>query len=430
MIALLFVLLIALVLLRIPVILALALVGLVGMFSTQDVTPAFFAQRSFSSLDSFSLLALPYFILAGSLMSKGGLSEALVAMGKGLFGHWRGGLGNASVVSCVSMANVSGSSAAEAAAIGSVTIPAMKAENYQPGLAASIVAAAATIGPVIPPSMTMIIYGSMTGVSIGGLFLAGVVPGLIMATALIALIFLMSYLPAFPALAHREPWQGFRALLQHVRRSWVALLAPVLIIGGIFSGLFTATEAGVVTCLYAYLTSRYYYRSITSSDLPRIVVDAGLTTATVVGIIAMAGSIGWLLSFMEFHLLALEKIQLLSQHPQTVLMVLVGGMLLMTMFLESLAVLILFVPVLAHLGQAYGFDPLHLGVLVVIATQIGAITPPVAVLMFITGSIAEASSSETILYSIPFVLTLMAVLILLMFVPELVTWLPSRMVAG
>ncbi len=427
MIAVLLALLLLLTILRVPVLVGIGLVGLVGMAATADASTAFFAQRSFASLDSFSLLALPYFILAGSMMSKGGLSSSLLKLGSACFGHIRGSLGHASIASCVAMANVSGSSTAEAAAIGSVTIPAMKEAGYKRGLAAAIVGAAATIGPVIPPSMTMIIYGSITGVSIGGLFLAGVIPGLLMAATLMTLLYVMSFSSNHPELAGTSPWPGHRAVLRSLRESWVALIAPVIILGGVFSGIFTATEAGIATCLYAFLTSWLYYKTIRLGDLKRILLDAALTTSVVMGIVSMAGSLGWLMSFLEFNIQAVEFIQSISDDGYVVLALIVVSMLALTMFIESLAVLIVFAPTFALVGQAYGFDPFHLGIIIVIATQLGAISPPVAVIMFVTSKIAGGDILETFRYGLVFAAALFALLAVLIFVPDIITVLPSMM---
>lgn len=407
-----------------PVLLAIGLTSAAGIFLMPGVNFALFAQRTFAMLDSFSLLALPYFILAGALMSKGGLSRALVTFAQTLVGHLRGSLGHTSVVACTAMANVSGSSAAEAASIGSIMIPSMKRQGYQPGLAASIVAVASTIGPIIPPSMTMIVYGAMTGVSIGGLFVAGVVPGLLLALLLSSFIRVLAMLPQYPALRHHTKRASLRQVLAAIRGAWVALLAPFIILGGIFAGVFTATEAGVAACLYSIVVSMLVYREIRPKDLPAIFLDAAVTTAMVVGIIAVAGALGWLLSFVNFNQSVLGLLQSVSDDRYVVLLTLLGIILVLTMFLESLAVLIVFVPVAAYVGQAFGFDPLHLGILMIVTTQLGAVTPPVAVLLFITSAIAEARFVDVVKHALPFIAILVAYLLILAFVPEISTSLP------
>lgn len=412
--------------LGIPVILAIAWVGLTGIYVLPELVPALFVQKIFTILDSFALLALPYFILAGLLMARGGLATALIEFAETLVGHRRGYLGHTAVVSCMAMANVSGSSTAEAASIGSIVIPEMKKRGYKPGFSASIVGTAATIGPVIPPSMTMIIYGSISGVSIGGLFLAGIIPGFILGAALMLLIYAYSWLPGFEELRTVKPRAGFMELLRAARRVWVALLAPVIILGGILGGIFTATEAGVVACVYAFVVSYFVYRSLRLRDLPGIFLEAAVMTAVVVGIVSMSGALGWLLAYLDFNDIALNTIRGVSEAPTVVLLLLLFAMLVMTMFIESLAVLIVLVPVATMVGTTYGFDPFHLGVLMVVATQIGATTPPVAVLLFVATSVAGCRFGETLKYCWPFVLTLVAVLLLLVFVPELSTWIPRK----
>lgn len=423
MIWLLFVILLTAIVLGVPVLLAIGAVGFIGL-ALNDLNPAFMPQRMFAMLDSFSLLALPYFILAGELMTRGGLSEKLVQFAELLVGHIRGGLGLAAVLANIVFANVSGSSTAATVAIGSILIPAMKQRGYPAGFAAALIAASGIIGPIIPPSMTMIVYGSMAGVSIGKLFLAGIVPGLLIGLALAALIFGMSYLPGFEALhgrLERADWRQIKSLLKNV---WGALLAPVIIIGGILGGIFTATEAGAVTCLYALFVSMVVYRSVSWKDLPAILVDAAMTTSVVVGIIAVAGGLGWLLAYLDFNTLALHTIMFLSRQPLTVMMLLIGLMLLMTMFIESLAVLVILIPVITYISKSFGFDPVHTGLLMVFATQIGAVTPPVAVLLFVSTSIAKTSYDQTLRYCWPFVAVLIAVLVFCMLFPAVVVWIP------
>lgn len=422
----LFAILLVFVALGLPILLAIGLVGLGGMFVAPGVNPALFAQRIFSILDSFSLLALPYFILAGAIMSKGGLARDLVRFAQALVGHIRGGLGHSSVIACMGMANVSGSSTAEAAAMGSIIIPEMKERGYKPGLAASIVGTAATIGPIIPPSMTMIVYGAMTGVSIGGLFIAGILPGILLGAMMMGTIGLLARSDRHPELRQVDARKSLREILRAVAGAWVALIAPVIILGGIFSGVFTATEAGIVACLYALVVSLVVYREIGLRDMPRVILDAAVTTATVAGIIGMAGALGWLLAYLDFNQFVLVNLRAFSDNAIVVLVTLLVVYILLTMFLESLAVLIVFVPIAAEVGQAYGYDPLHLGILLVVAAQLGATTPPVAVLLFVTTSIAGARFSETVRECVPFVLTIALFLLVLILFPPITTWLPSQ----
>lgn len=414
-----------LVLLGVPILLSIGAISLIGTSLIPDLIPALVPQKMFAMLDSFSLLALPYFILAGAIMTSGGLSEGLIEFSQKVVGHIRGSLGHISVLSCMALADISGSSAAEAAAVGSVIIPSMKKAGYKPGYAAAVVAASATVGPIIPPSMTMIIYGSITGVSIGGLFMAGVIPGILIGLCLMLLIYGMSYLPGYPELRKTLPRATLRELVVATLKVWPALLAPVIIIGGILGGIFTATEAGIVTCVYSLAVSMLWYRKLKWRELPTVLVDAAVTTAMVAGVIGAAGALGWLLSYQDFNETVLHGLQGITTNGTLMMLMMLGIMLIMTMMLDGLAVIVVMIPTIVYVGNAFNFDPIHLGVMMVMITQIGGLTPPVALLLFIGTSIARVPFSEGVREVGPFLAVLLFVLMMVMFVPQLTTWLPS-----
>ncbi|MEJ7668996.1 MAG: TRAP transporter large permease [Casimicrobiaceae bacterium] len=416
--------LIVLIVLGFPVLLAIGITALGGIIFSGDLTPALFPQKMFAMLDSFSLLALPYFILAGELMARGGLSKKLVEFAETVVGHLRGGLGHASVVSSMIFAGVSGSSTADTSAIGSILIPSMKGRGYKAGFAAALVACAGTIGAIIPPSMTMIVYGSMTGVSIGGLFLGGILPGVLIAIGLMLVIYLYSLAKNFPEL--RETSGRFRAgvAIRALGKVWLALMAPVIIIGGILSGVFTATEAGVVACAYSFIVAFLVYRIISWRDLPKILVDTAVTSAMVIGIIGVAGALGWLLSYLDFNDAVMKVVGGVSGNGTIVMITLLGLMLVLGMLLESLAVMIILVPVISTIALKFGFDPIHVGILITMVTQIGATTPPVAVLLFVATSIAGTTYDQTVKYCWAFIIAEVAVLALVFFVPAIATWIP------
>lgn len=414
----------------IPILLSIASVSLIGAMVLPGLVPALVPQKAFAMLDSFSLLALPYFILAGAIMTRGGLSSGLIEFSQALVGHIRGSLGHTAVLSCTAMANISGSSTAEAAAVGSVTIPAMKERGYKPGLSAAIVAAAATIGPIIPPSMTMIVYGSITGVSIGGLFMAGVIPGLMIASLLMAVIYALSYLPSNAALRATQPRSSFKQIYRETLRVWPALLAPVVIMGGILSGVFTATEAGVVACVYSLIVSKVWYRKLQWKELPSVIVDAAVTTAMVAGVLGMAGVLGWLLNYLDFNDTVLSALRGVTDSSLLMLALLVVIMLILTMILDGLAVVVVMVPTIVYVGTAFHIDPLQLGILMVMITQIGGLTPPVAILLFITTSIAKIRFGEGVHAVWPFLGVIVLVMISIMLIPEIATWLPNKVIGG
>jgi tripartite ATP-independent transporter DctM subunit len=420
----LFALLLVLITLGVPILLVMGIVGLTGIVSTPNLVPAMFPQKMFAMLDNFSLLALPYFILAGELISCGGISKRLVEFAETVVGHWRGGLGHASVVSSMIFAGVSGSSVADTSAIGSILVPAMKSRGYKPGFAAALVACAGTIGAIIPPSMTMIVYGSMANVSIGGLFLGGIVPGVLIGIGLMIVIHLHALSPAFPELRQTTGRFQLRPVLRATVNVWPALLAPVLVLGGILSGVFTATEAGVVACFYGFFIGFFIYRTIKLGDLPGIFIRAGVTTAMVSGIIGVAGALGWLLSYLNFNDLVLAGIGHVAGTKIAVMLLLMAVMLVLTMFVDSMAILIILIPVAVIIGRQYGIDEFQLGLLMVMATQIGSTTPPVAVLLFVATSIAGCTYNETIRYCWSFIIAEVVVLALVVFIPDLAAWIP------
>jgi tripartite ATP-independent transporter DctM subunit len=425
-----FFLLLILILLGIPVILAIAAVAMIGIFNESTLVNALLPQKMFTKIDSFSLLAMPFFILAGSIMSRGGISRRLVEFAETAVGHLRGGLAHANVVASMVFSGVSGSSTADSAAMGSILIPSMKENGYKAGYAAAITATSSTIGPIIPPSMTMIIYGSMAGVSIGGLFLGGMIPGILIGFGLMATIYIQSFLPRFPELRKKTGSFNLMRLIRSAGKVWVALLAPVIILGGIITGVFTATEAGVVTVIYALITTTFVYREMSWKVLREIILDSAVTTAMVVGIISVAGALGWLLSYLNFNQAVLQLVTSISTVPIVVLLVLLLVQLILTMFVESLAILIILVPVAVYIAEIFSFDPYWFGILLVMATQIGATTPPVAVLLFVATSIAKCRYDETIRYAVPFVFTLILVLLLVVAFPPLASWIPNAILGG
>jgi tripartite ATP-independent transporter DctM subunit len=421
----LFVVLLALIFLSVPVVLAIGIVALGGILAMPELAPVEFPRKMFAAVDSFSLLALPYFILAGELMVRGGMSRRLVEFAETLVGHTRGGLGHATVLANMIFANVTGSSVASTSAIGSLMAPEMKARGYKGGFIASLAATSGVIGAIIPPSMVMVVYGAMAGVSIGGLFLGGILPGLLITALLMLVVRLHGYHPSFPEIRLTSGNFRLRRIMETLPRVWVAVLAPVVILGGIMGGIFTATEAGVVACFYALIVAMFVYRSVTIRDLPRILLNSAVTTTVVLAIIAVAGALGWLLTFLNFTEIVGTWMLGLSSEPWIILVVLLGTMLVLTMFIESLAVLIILTPLIVKIGAEFALDPIYLGMLVIMATQIGATTPPVAVCLFVGTSIAGCSYDETIRRCWPFIAALMTALLAVLVWPSLATVIPN-----
>ena len=420
------VLMLATMLIGVPILLAIALVGYVGVAAVPDLVLPLFAQKMFAQLDSFTLLALPYFILAGGLMSASGMSQQLVDFSRVLVGHLRAGLAHAAVVASMIFAGVSGSSTADASAISAIVIPTMKKSGYKAGFAAALIATAGTIGAIIPPSMVMVVYGSIAQVSIGGLFLGGIVPGILVGLFLMATIKIYTYHPDYPELRVVHGRFEWRAVARSFVDVWPALLGPVIIVGGILSGIFTATEAGAIACLYALLLGTLYYRKISWRDLPGILVEAAVMTTMVSGVIAVAGASGWLLAYLEFNIGAVKFVTSFSQNPTMVLLIVAGVMIVLGTFVDSLAVLLIFAPVAIQISKAYGIDPFQMGLVMVMCNQIGAVSPPTAPLLFVTTGIAQCSYAEVNRHVWWFMLAETLVLLLVIFIPGLASWIPHH----
>ena len=425
MITFLLVLLLATMLVGFPILLCIALIGFIGIALLPEVVMPLFAQKMFGQLDSFTLLAMPYFILAGSIMTAGGISRQLVDFARALVGHFRAGLAHASIVASMAVAGVSGSSTADAAAIASISIPTMKQTGYKAGFAAALIATAGTIGAIIPPSMIMVIYGAIAQVSIGGLFLGGIIPGILVGLALMITVKLYTYHPDYPELRAVTGRFDLCALWHSVRSAWSGLLAPLIIVGGILSGIFTATEAGVIACVYAFIIGYFVERKIRLENLVPILVDAAITTAMVSGIIAVSGPMGWLLSYLQFNDIALAFVTSLSQSPTMVLFIIAIVMLVLGTFVDLLIVLLVFAPVAISISKTYDLDVYQVGLVMVMCNQIGAVSPPTAPLLFVTTSIAKTPIDETNKHVWTFMLAETLVLLLVILFPGLSSWIPK-----
>ncbi|MEM8662815.1 MAG: TRAP transporter large permease [Pseudomonadota bacterium] len=382
---------------------------------------AMLPQRMYSATTAFTLLAIPFFILAGNLMNSGGITTRILSFANACVGHIRGGLGQVNVVASLIFSGMSGAAVADAAGLGQVELKAMADRGYDPEFSAAITAASSTIGPVFPPSIPFVLYSSITGVSVAKLFLAGVVPGLLMALALMAAVWFISWRTGMP----REE----RALLGEVARSFLAsglaLLTPVIIIGGIFSGLFTPTEAGVVACAYALVLSMLVYRELKPTDLPRILWDSLLHTVRVMFVIAAAGFFGWLLVHQRVPNALIEGLLGLTTSPPVVLAIIVVVLLILGMFLEGIAVIVLTVPLFLPVVLEVGVDPVQFGVIMIMCSMLGLLTPPVGMVLFAISSVSGLAVGRLSRAIAPYLLGLVAVLLLVTYWPLVSTALPN-----
>lgn len=377
-------------------------------------------QRLFLSINSFSLMAVPFFILAGYLMNEAGVTQRLVNLSKAFVGHFKGGLAHVNVLTSMFFAGISGSTSADAAAVGSMLIPAMKKDGYDANFSVGVTASSATIGAIIPPSLVMVIYGSLTELSIGMLFLAGAIPGILIGFGQMGVVYVYALKRGYRA-SFKMPW---RERLHYIKESVLPLFAPVIIIGGIIMGIFTATEAGAIAAVYSFVLGFFVYREIKPSDIKRILVNAAVMTSIPMIIVATASIFGWILAHQRFSAFVVDFLLSLSKNPTTLFIIIVLMLFVIGLFVEALAAMIIFTPLLFPIAGQLGFDQIHFAVIIVITLLIGTITPPVGLQLYITCAIAEISVSRATAVW-PFVLIMLLLVILFIFVPQLVIYLPN-----
>jgi tripartite ATP-independent transporter DctM subunit len=380
-------------------------------------------QRMMGGIDSFPLLAIPFFIFAGNLMNTGGITSRLVDFSKVLVGHITGGLGHVVVVSNMIMAGMSGSGIADAAGTGSVMIPAMKRVGYPQRFSSAIVAAASTIGPIIPPSIPFVIYGSMADVSIGRLLLAGALPGCLMGIILMIFVYIIAKKRNYP----KEIRQPLKAVAKSAVSALPPLGMPLIILGGIVCGLMTPTESASVGAAYALMLGFFLYREINLNKLLEIIKETIIGTAAVTIIIAAASPIGWVLAFEQTPLKVLEFFQN-AQFSQTMVLLIVNvALLILGCFLEALAIMVMAIPVLMPLIVKAGIDPVHFGVILTLNIMIGTITPPVGTVMYVVCALGKISIFDFAKEIWPFLIALVLSLAIITYVPEISLWLPNHL---
>jgi len=379
------------------------------------------AQRVATSVQSFPLLAVPLFTLAGSLMNESGISERLFNFTRAFVGHIRGGLAQTAIVGNIFLSGISGSSVADCAATSRVFVPQLTQAGYGQGFAAAVCAAAATLGPIIPPSILMVIYAWQANVSLGDLFIAGLIPGLIMALAMMLVIGITAHQRGFPkdaGFSGQRLWHAFKEAL------W-ALAMPMLILVGFRMGVFTATEIAAVACAYSLIVGLFVYRTLTWKGLPEILLTTGRETAAILVIAAGAAPFGWILGVEQAPQHVAELLTSISREPWIILLILNISLLIAGMFMETLAIMIILVPILIPLLTELQINLLHFGIVLLVNLVIGQITPPVGVLMFVASSVSKTHLGLIVKEIGPFVFALITALALLTYVPWLSLWLPE-----
>ena len=417
-----FLTLIALILLGVPVAVSMGLtaVGTFLVMGQADIL-TMVAQRMYASTTSFTLLAIPFFILAGNLMNTGGITERIFRFARALVGHIWGGLGQVNVIASMIFSGMSGAAVADAAGLGVIEMKAMRDNGYDYRFSAAITAASSTIGPVIPPSIPLVIYGFLTEVSVSRLFLAGVIPGVLMGLALMIAVYFISRKRNYP----RDKRAPLKEIMASGKSAFLPLMSPVIIVGGILSGQFTPTEASVVACLWALLLGLIVYRSIEISELPALFWETLTHTIRIMFIIAAAGLFGWLLILNRIPVQVIGGLTTLSANPEIVMLIIIGVLLIFGCFLEGIAVLLITIPIFQKIIVHYAIDPVQFGIIMTLASMIGLLTPPVGMCLYAVSSITKLSIGELTKEIWPYLLGIFVVLLAVAFIPAISLWLPN-----
>jgi len=411
-----------LLLISIPISLVLGMTSLVYMNQQSNMALLVnVPQKLFAGVESFSLLAIPLFMLAGELMNSGGITSRLVDFAKKFLGHFRGGLAYVNVIASMFLASILGSATAQTAMMTRVMVPEMEKEGYKREFAAATTAASALLGPIIPPSMLFIIYSVGSGVSVGKMFMAGILPGILLAVSFIALIAFLGYRHNFP--------RSERATLKQMASSFLkvipALSVPLIIVGGILSGIFTATESAGVACFVAIVLGLFVTKDLKLSDFPKILTTAAISTSSVTLLLAMAGWLSWVLTFDQVPQKIVAYMGDLTDNPYLFLLMVNVFLLLIGIIMDEMAVLIVLLPIFMPLVQAFHIDPIHFGVVICMNATVGLLHPPVGAAIFIGSSVADVKYERLSIAVIPFLIVALAILFLVTYIPAVTTWLPS-----
>lgn len=407
-------------LLNVPIGFALGMAALASLIASGTLPITMIPQRMVAGANSFPLLAIPYFMLAGSIMERGGVSRRIVNLASALVGHITGGLAAVSIVACTFFAAVSGSTAATAAAVGELTIPEMDKRGYPKSYAAAVVSAAACLGVIIPPSITMVVFGIVANASIGQLLIGGIIPGLFLSLILLITNYIRSKQLGFPT-EERQSWsKRWRTFIDAV---W-GLMMPVIILGGIMSGIFTPTESAAIAVVYGLFVSFFIYKEMKLKDLVPVFYRASLNSAMIMLLIAAATPFGWVMTVEKVPQAFSSAILGFSSNMYVIFLLMMIIYLILGCFMETGAIILLVVPIFAPIVHSLGIDMIHFGVVTVVALAIGMATPPVGIALFATCGIAKITIGQITRKIVPFLVALIAGLLILAYVPAITLLLP------
>lgn len=380
-------------------------------------------QKLFGGMDSFPLLAIPFFMLSGDLMNGGGLNKRIIRVANAFLGDLPGSLPIITIVASAFFAAISGSAVATVAAIGGITIPAMIKQGYPDHYAAGVASSASIVGPIIPPSITLIVYGSSLQLSISELFLASAVPGVLMSSVFIAVAIYQAKKHNFP----KEGKTSWKERIEAVKDGFWALMMPVIILGGIFSGMFTPTEAAVVSVVYAFIIGLFVYKGFTLKDLPRLLSEAAISTATIMLILATSKILAWVITVINLPTMVANAILGLTDSAFLILMLINIILLIVGCLMEANAAIIILIPILVPIITKLGMSPITFGVVMTVNLCLGLLTPPVGVCLLLGSQIAESKFEKAVISMLPYFAVGLIVLLLTTYVPALTLWLPGLM---
>jgi len=410
-----------LIIIGVPVGMALAGSSLLFLMASGTVPDLVLVHRMVNGVDSFPLLAIPFFILAGNLMNSSGITNRIFAFAISLVGWMRGGLGHVNIGASVLFAGMSGAAVADAGGLGTIEIKAMKDAGYDDDFAVAVTAASSTIGPIIPPSLPMVIYGVMASASIGQLFAAGFIPGLLMAIFLMIMVAWYAKKRNYP----RDSRFDVRLLAKTFGSAFLSLMTPVIIVGGILAGVFTPTEAAIAAVVYALVLGLFVYRTLNWKNLLKVSMDTIETTVIILFIVASASIFAWILTSNRFTEQFSAVLLTISENPIIILLMLNLIMLIVGFFMETVAAITILVPVLLPVAIGVGVDPVHFGVIMVLNLMIGLLTPPVGMVLFVLSRVSGVPFERCAAATMPFLVPLVFTLILITFVPQISMWLPT-----
>lgn len=420
MVAMMFIIFLVLLILGVPIAFSLGFSSLFYLFAN-GIPLTVIAQKFYAGMDSFTLLCIPGFMLAGALMNGGGITKRILNFCNSFLGHFRGSLALVNIVASMVFAGISGTAIADVCSLGSMLIPAMVEDGYDDDFSVAVTAASSVVGPIIPPSVPMVIAGSCVSISVGKMFQAGIIPGILLGLALCVPTYIISVKRDYP----RHERADWKVRAQTTKDAIWAMLMPVILLGGILSSVFTPTEASIVTCVYALIVGVFVYKEIKITDVPRIVWENIRACASIIVLIGLANVFAYILTAERIPQMVANSILSITDNRIVVILLINVVLLFVGMFMESLAAILITFPVLLPVATAVGMDPVHFALMAILNLMLGLTTPPVGMCVCTGAQIGKISAFKAFRATIPFLATSLFVLMLVSFVPQLTLWIPS-----